>query len=481
MNAAQQELLRALPSVDELLASDAAREVLARFSREQTVELVRAAIGEVRAGVLAGSVSEVNEATVNAALERAAGALETPSLRRVVNATGVVLHTNLGRSPLAETAACAAAEVARGYSTLEYNTETLSRGSRNGHCEHLICALTGAEAAVAVNNNAAAVMLVLAEFARGRAAVVSRGELVEIGGSFRIPDIMDASQARMVEVGTTNKTHYADYERALAPDVTMLLKVHPSNYRTVGFTEAVGVGALRALADKETERRAACGGDPVLVYEDLGSGSLVALDGFGEFGEPTVRESLAAGAHLVSFSGDKLLGGPQAGIIVGARSLIERLKKNPLMRAVRLDKMTLAALEATLRLYLNPARTCAEIPALRMLSESAETLRERAETLAASLKDALPKSVRVEVRQETSLPGGGALPLCELETFAVSVAFPEGGAQACERFLVQRDIPVICRCKNDALLFDVRTLLAGDAEEAVAALSAYCASASVEE
>ena len=267
----------------------------------------------------------------------------------MINATGIVVHTNLGRSPLADEAVSAVSDVARGYSTLEYDTDAMARGSRHDHVERLICTLTGAEAALAVNNNAAAVMMVLHEFARGHEAVVSRGELVEIGGSFRVPDIMELSQARMVEVGTTNKTHAVDYERAIGADTSMLLKVHPSNYRVVGFAESVSARDLRPLADAENARRTASGepgAGELLVYEDQGSGAFLNLDAFGAYAEPTVAESLQAGCDLVSFSGDKLLGGPQAGIIVGAKRFIDRLKKNPYARAMRLDKMTLAALEA---------------------------------------------------------------------------------------------------------------------------------------
>ena len=353
----------------------------------------------------------------------------------------------------------------------------MARGSRHAHCEKLICALTGAEAAIAVNNNAAAVMMVLSEFASGHRAVVSRGELVEIGGSFRIPDIMALSGADMVEIGTTNKTHARDYVRAIDDDTAMLLKVHPSNYRLIGFTENVAIDELRDIADETLADRAArdVRGD-LLVYEDQGSGAFAALPFFGGYGEPTVAESLKQGADLVSFSGDKLLGGPQAGIIVGSKRHIDRLKANPLARVLRLDKMTIAALEATLRLYLDEERARREVPTLRMLSETADDLRPRAERLAAALRSALdPQDAAVDVVDEVSRAGGGALPMCDIPTCVVRVAFIRGDAQECERRLVcERDVPVIGRIKKDALLLDARTILDEDEEaEIVRALTEY--------
>lgn len=378
---------------------------------------------------------------------------------------------------MARSAVDAAADAAGRYSTLEYDTAAMARGSRHAHCEKLICALTGAEAAIAVNNNAAAVMMVLSEFASGHRAVVSRGELVEIGGSFRIPDIMALSGADMVEIGTTNKTHARDYVRAIDDDTAMLLKVHPSNYRLIGFTENVAIDELRDIADETLADRAArdVRGD-LLVYEDQGSGAFAALPFFGGYGEPTVAESLKQGADLVSFSGDKLLGGPQAGIIVGSKRHIDRLKANPLARVLRLDKMTIAALEATLRLYLDEERARREVPTLRMLSETADDLRPRAERLAAALRSALdPQDAAVDVVDEVSRAGGGALPMCDIPTCVVRVAFIRGDAQECERRLVcERDVPVIGRIKKDALLLDARTILDEDEEaEIVRALTEY--------
>lgn len=477
-NPSRTDLLRALPQVEEMLQLPEVDALLSLVPRGVLADCVREAIDERRQAVLAGACDETDVHALADAVRARAMAAARPSLRRVINATGIVVHTNLGRSPLADEAVRAVEDVARGYSTLEYDTEAMARGSRHDHVERLVCTLTGAEAALAVNNNAAAVMMVLHEFARGHEAVVSRGELVEIGGSFRIPDIMELSQARMVEVGTTNKTHAVDYERAIGADTSMVLKVHPSNYRVVGFTEGVAAGDLRALADAENARRAAAGepgAGELLVYEDQGSGAFLNLEAFGAYAEPTVAESLQAGCDLVSFSGDKLLGGPQAGIIVGAKRFIDRLKKNPYARAMRLDKMTLAALEATLRLYLDPAAALARIPSLRMLSESGEAVRERAEQLAAAVEAALPAgAARVGVVPETARAGGGALPLCDIESHAVRIEFLRGDAQGCETFLVsRRDVPVVGRIKHDAVLLDARTVAEDELAEAAEAVRAY--------
>lgn len=470
-------LLRALPQVEEVLRSVQIRALEALLPRQVLTTCVRATIDDTRSRILAGTCTDVDMRRI---IEDACGRAQAhvqPSLRRVINATGVIVHTNLGRSPLADEALQAVQEAVRGYSTLEYNTQNLARGSRHDHVENLLRTLTGAEAAIAVNNNAAAVVMVLAEFAKGREAIVSRGELVEIGGSFRIPEIMAFSNAHMVEVGATNKTHAFDYERAITPATAMLLKVHPSNYRVVGFSESVDMRELRRMADCENERRHAQGiEDEVLVYEDQGSGAFINLTCFGDYAEATVAESLQGGCDLVSFSGDKLLGGPQAGIIVGAKHHIDRLKKNPLTRAMRLDKMTLAALEATLRLYLNPERALASIPTLRMLSESEDTVRERAENLVTTLQAAVPSDcVSLSVVPETARAGGGALPLCDIATYAASISFVQGNAQDCERFLVsKRAVPIVGRIKKENVLLDARTITDDELPEIAAALRAYC-------
>lgn len=471
--------LRSLPQVEEVL-HDASLEALTEsVPRDLVCDAVRTSIDEARQTILAGSDADTSIPSIVRATRMRLLALNRPSLRRVVNASGVIIHTNLGRSVLAPAAVQAVNEVASGYSTLEYDTDAMARGSRHSHCEQLICTLTGAEAAIAVNNNAAAVMMVLSEFAAGHEAIVSRGELVEIGGSFRIPDIMAQSHATMVEVGATNKTHLSDYVRAVTPDTAMVLKVHPSNYRLIGFTESVAISELRSLADDENAAREQAGGtsgDKLLVYEDQGSGAFMRLTCFGDYAEPTVSESLQAGADLVSFSGDKLLGGPQAGIIVGAKPLIARLKKNPLARALRLDKMTLAALEATLRLYLNPENARREVPTLRMLTETADEVRVRTKKLASMLKKALPADAcEVSIVEEISRAGGGALPMCDIPTYCVQVKFLRGDALSCDRHLVsERLVPVVGRLKKDMLLFDGRTVLdKGEMQEIVCACTEY--------
>ena len=471
--------LRSLPQVEEVL-HDASLEALTEsVPRDLVCDAVRASIDEARQAILAGNDADTSTPSIVRVARMRLLALNRPSLRRVVNASGVIIHTNLGRSVLAPAAVQAVNEVASGYSTLEYDTGAMARGSRHSHCEQLICTLTGAEAAIAVNNNAAAVMMVLSEFAAGHEAIVSRGELVEIGGSFRIPDIMAQSHATMVEVGATNKTHLSDYMRAVTPDTAMVLKVHPSNYRLIGFTESVAISELRALADEENAAREQAGetnGGKLLVYEDQGSGAFMRLTCFGDYAEPTVAESLHAGADLVSFSGDKLLGGPQAGIIVGSKPLIARLKKNPLARALRLDKMTLAALEATLRLYLNPENARREVPTLRMLTETADEVRVRTKKLASMLKKALPADAcEVSIVEEISRAGGGALPMCDIPTYCVQVKFLRGNALSCDRHLVsERLVPVVGRLKKDMLLFDGRTVLdEGEMQEIVRACAEY--------
>ncbi|MBO4512869.1 MAG: L-seryl-tRNA(Sec) selenium transferase [Victivallales bacterium] len=469
----QINLLQQLPAVEEVLQHNALS-AIANIPRDVVVDAVRGQIDSLRQSILAGGTPGVDVATVAQAAAARAAALHQPSLRRVINASGVIIHTNLGRSVLAPEAVEAVNQAITGYSTLEYSTERMERGSRHEHCETLICALTGAEAGIAVNNNAAAVMMVLSTFAADHEAIVSRGEQIEIGGSFRIPDIMQQSHARMIEVGTTNKTHPTDYENALSEDTAMVLKVHPSNYRMTGFTESVSIAQLRQIADARKQET----GQDILVYEDQGSGAFLRFDVFGTYAEPTVDESLAAGADLVSFSGDKLLGGPQAGIIVGRKDLIERLKKSPLARVLRLDKMTLAALEATLRLYLQPELAVQSIPTARMLTEDANTVKQRAEQLHAAVAAKVPENLAsLSLVEEISRAGGGALPMCDIATYALEVQFKQGSAQSCEEFLVQQcPIPIVARISQDKLLFDARTLLHEDELTAIASgLAAYFA------
>jgi L-seryl-tRNA(Ser) seleniumtransferase len=372
--------LRDLPSVDEL----ARNERLAGEPPALVVSAARAVLARAREEIAAGH--EPGDLPARTLAELAGS--RAPRLRRALNATGVIVHTNLGRAPLPEAALARALEVGRGYSNLEYDLAEGGRGSRQDHVVGILRRLTGAEAALVVNNNAAAVMLALAALAEGREVLVSRGELIEIGDGFRIPDVLARSGARLREVGTTNRTRAVDYERAIGPETAVLLRVHQSNFRVVGFTEQPTVEQLAAVAARA--------GLPLV--DDLGSGVLVHLEG-----EPSAKESLAAGADLVCFSGDKLLGGPQAGLVVGRGELVERLRRHPLQRALRADKLTLAALEGTLGLYLEPERALLEVPVLRMLDEPAETVRARAERLAAA--------VGGEVEETVARVGGGALPL----------------------------------------------------------------------
>jgi L-seryl-tRNA(Ser) seleniumtransferase len=424
--------LRDLPSVDELLRD----ERLASEPRELVVAAARSVLDGVRGEIRAGAEPAP---IVDLVLAELAGA-RRPSLRRVLNATGVLVHTNLGRAPLADAALARVAEVGAGYSNLEYSLERGDRGSRQDHLGGLLQRLTGAEAALVVNNNAAAVLLALAALAEGREVVVSRGELIEIGDGFRIPDVLARSGARLVEVGTTNRTRATDYEQAVGPDTALLLRVHQSNFRVVGFSERPRLDELAAVARAHE----------LPLVDDLGSGALVRV---GD--EPTPAESLRAGAHLVCFSGDKLLGGPQAGVVVGRADLVERLRRHPLQRALRADKLTLAALEGTLQLALDPGARDA-IPVLRMLHEPVERVRARAERLA--------ELVGGEVEETVARVGGGALPLAELPSAACAVE--EGLAEP----LRLGEPPVVALVRDGRTLLDCRTLTDAEVDEVAAAV-----------
>ena len=441
--------LRAIPSVNELLAEWPVVKAAGETCDAVVHAAVTAEIDEERAAIRAGAASR-SKRELASAIEWRAHRSALPSLRPAVNATGVVIHTNLGRAPLAESAAKAVAEVARGYSTLEYSVDTCSRGSRKEHAAQLIRSLTGAEDALVVNNNAAAVLLVLATHAAGKEVIVSRGELVEIGGSFRIPDVMAASGAKLVEVGATNRTHLRDYENAVSPETAALLKVHTSNYRIVGFTKEVSLAELAELGARLE----------LPVIEDLGSGNLTDFAACGLPGEPTVQQAVAEGADVVTFSGDKVLGGPQAGIIVGKAKYVAAIRKNPLNRAMRIDKMTLAALEATLRLYRDPERARAVIPTLAMITASPEALAKKARKLAGLLRKALAGRYAVSAIPGASRVGGGAYPERDLPTTLVALR-PLTGApspDALRQRLLAADPPLVARTQDDALLLDPRTL-----------------------
>ncbi|PYM57635.1 MAG: L-seryl-tRNA(Sec) selenium transferase [Candidatus Rokuibacteriota bacterium] len=457
--------MRTLPSVDEVLR---ALDSETGLPRPRLVGAVRAVLAEGRQAVLAAPTAEALDAVpldagaLLAAVRARLDLARAWHLDRVINATGVVLHTNLGRAPLGPAALARLQVVGAGYSNLELDVPTKERGSRYAHVDELLCRLSGAEASLVVNNNAAAVLLALESLARGREVVVSRGELIEIGGAFRIPDIMRHSGARLVEVGTTNRTRLGDYEAALGPDTALLLKVHPSNYRVLGFTEAVGTAALSALGRAR--------GIPVM--EDLGSGCFVDLRRFGLAPEPTVPETVAAGPDLVTFSGDKLLGGPQAGLVVGRRPVVERLRKNPLSRALRIDKLTLAALEATLRAYEDPAGALAEIPTLRMLAEPATAVRRRAQKVLRRVPGPVRTALGLTVVGGRSQVGGGALPLVELPTAALALGTPAHPAEELDRRLRAGRPPVIGRVAEGRLLLDCRTVAEGEAALLAAAIAA---------
>lgn len=465
MSSDQQQLLRSLPKVDKVLArADVAALGLPRWA---IVGAVRDAIEARRQAIVAGTWQTASSTGAASAIEigadeiarRAAEAVR-PSLRRVINATGVVLHTNLGRAPWAPEAIARVAEVARGYSNLEYDLDDRRRGSRHGHPVELLRALTGAEDAVVVNNCAGAVMLGLASLARGRSVVVSRGELIEIGGSFRVPEVMELSGARLVEVGTTNKTHARDYRAAVDDDTALLLKVHRSNFDVVGFTAEVSLAELVDLGREV--------GVPTMI--DLGSGALLdrALMARAHMPpEPTVAEVVATGVDLAAFSGDKLLGGPQAGILVGRADAVERARTHPLMRALRPDKTCMAALEATLAVYRD-GRHARDLPAVAMLTTDRAELRRRAERLVEALGDRPADHwLAVAVENVDSAVGGGAMPSAALPSVCVALeprdpSQPGCSANAIDRKLRAREVPIIARIADGRVLLDVRTLSVGD-------------------
>ncbi|GBE58238.1 L-seryl-tRNA(Sec) selenium transferase [bacterium BMS3Abin01] len=450
ISASQTGMLRALPSVEEVLESPELTTALAEYGRRLVTDASRAVIERRRESILAGDPVDEDSLAAGllaAAAAEEAGRIQSPSLRPLINATGVVVHTNLGRSVLAAEAMRAVEAVSVSYSNLEYDLDAGRRGSRHDHITEIIVELTGAEEALVVNNNAAAVLLALATFAAGREVIVSRGELIEIGGSFRIPDIMTSSTAKLVEVGTTNKTKLADYQGAIGPGTAMLLHVHASNYQVVGFTAEVAVDELAALGHEHG----------LVVTHDLGSGVLTDIPAFA--GEPSVSDSLDAGVDVVTFSGDKLLGGPQAGVVVGKAEFISRMKAHPMARAMRVDKMTLAALQATLALYLRPEEALNKIPTLRMLSENEKTLKARAGELVAGVGVAVGEAGTVQLEQAASKVGGGALPLLELDSWVCAVNPATISVDELAARLRQTDPPVIGRIQKDTLLLDARTVL----------------------
>jgi len=438
-----------LPQIEYLLTQPSIDEVVRRFSRLETVDALRKVVGKLRNELLADNDAELPDFS---SLEFAAGVADTiedvraPSMKSVVNATGILIHTNLGRAPMAPEAVEAMQLAAAAPSNLEFDLKRGTRGSRHDHVEALICELTGAEAAVVVNNCAAAVLLSLMATSAGRTVVASRGELIEIGGSFRLPDVIVQSGATLREVGATNKTRLSDYEAAIDDNTAVLLKSHTSNFKIVGFTSSPDRRDLAQLAKDQN----------VILMEDLGSGVLIDLSPYGLVDEPVVCDILKAGVDLVMFSGDKLLGGPQAGIIAGRGDIIATLKSHPLMRAVRIDKLSLAGLEATLRLYRAPSDPISKIPVLQMLSEPIESVQKRAEDLADNLKGLGVKAITVQ--ESVAFVGGGTLPEQDLESFAVSLCLPDLSSDALTALLRESETPVIGRIEREHVLLDMRTV-----------------------
>lgn len=467
----RQKLYRKIPKVDDFLERRVVLQALSRHPRWAVLESVREVLESRRAEISRldrpeedGSLPAGGE-VLEESFSRALASRLSHRLRPLINATGIIVHTNLGRSVLPSAAMERSAAVGKGYSNLEYDLESGSRGSRQDHLADLLCRLTGAEAALAVNNNAAAVMLALGTLAAGAEVIVSRGQLVEIGGSFRIPDVMKKSGAILREVGTTNKTHLEDYREAVGPETALLLKVHTSNFRVVGFTSSVGTADLAGLGREK--------GLPVM--EDLGSGCLVDLAPFGLLGEPTVQSVVREGADIVTFSGDKLLGGPQAGLIVGRRDLLKKILRNPVHRAVRLDKFTIAALEATLRLYLEGERVFETIPTLRMITEPLAKVRQRARRLYRRLGEESRHLLKASVVVSRSQVGGGSLPLQEIPSAALALGGPDHSATRLESAFRALPVPVIGRIQDGRLLFDMRTVDDGEVTDLAAAIEAVIA------
>ena len=445
-------LFAKIPSVDRLLTTKTMEEILATYPRILVLKAVNRILNDLRTKIKKGAIadggSELSLESITSQVVRKLDVISRPSLRPVINATGIVVHTNLGRSILADRALKRFKEIGGGYSNLEYDLDKGKRGSRYVHVEEILKELTSAEAAMVVNNNAAAVLISLETMAKGGEVIVSRGQLVEIGGSFRIPDVMRKSGAKMVEVGTTNKTHLRDYEEVIGPETALLLKVHKSNYSIVGFSEDVPLSDLVKLGRRY--------GIPVM--EDLGSGCFIDFSKYGVIKEPPVQEVLAQGVDLVTFSGDKLLGGPQNGIILGRKSIIDAIKKNPLNRAMRIDKLTLLALEETLRIYRDESLAVKAIPTLRMICEPYKSVEKKAERLVKMIGKLGTKNFSFELVDGNSRPGGGALPLSELPSRLLSLVPGKMTSHSMEVWLRNYNPPIISRVENERVLLDVRTI-----------------------
>ncbi len=445
------ELLRQLPSIDDVLKENRTLAWLETYPKTLVLEAIRTAVEKQRKAIIQSTGKGAKAPSLSAILndtEVILHELSEPSLRPVINATGVVVHTNLGRSILSEKALQRIAEISRSYSNLEYDIPAGERGKRHVHIESILTRLTGAEAATAVNNNAAAVLLCLNTLARGREVIVSRGELVEIGGSFRVPDVMERSGAVLREVGTTNKTHLKDYEKAISDQTSLILKVHTSNYKIVGFTKEVSPEELSRLGKKHN----------VPVMWDLGSGSFIDLSTYGAGSEPTVQEAVDSGVDVLTFSGDKLLGGPQAGLILGRKSYLDPIRSNPLARALRIDKLTLAALDATLAQYLDKDKALREIPTLWMLTQPLSEIERKALLLKKGLQDIHDEELSVLIQDDRSQSGGGALPTGNFPTKTVCIRHTRMSANRLESSLRLGRPHIIARIKEGMVVFDPRTL-----------------------
>ncbi len=444
------QLYRNIPKVDVLLEMEIIQLLIEQYGRETVMEAIREEMEALRAFIGACEEEEKIVRQIQdlpQQIVRHVERLHTPNMRMVINGTGTILHTNLGRAPISQEHVSKLADIVTGYSNLEYNLEAGKRGERYSHFEKLLCKLTGAEAAMAVNNNAAAVMLILSSMAKSGEVIVSRGELVEIGGKFRIPDVMEQSGASLVEVGTTNKTHYSDYEEAITENTKALLKVHTSNYRIVGFTDTVTIDDLVPLA-KEHD---------LPIIEDLGSGVLIDLSKYGLTYEPTVQDSIRKGADVVCFSGDKLLGGPQAGIIIGKKKYIDQMKKNQLTRALRIDKFTATVLELVLQEYLSEEKAIQNIPVLRMITETEEEVAHRAQNLKRMLRRA-GLAAEFGLEKCESQIGGGSLPLERIPSMAVTIKPEKMSVPQLEEKMRHLEVPIIPRTANDTIYLDVRTI-----------------------
>ncbi len=442
------DIRRLLPKMDKVLSWPEISSLEAEYGYKPLRDAVRSSIELLRNELARDINTDISTERISQIIFQTLASEADPSLIHVINGTGVVIHTNLGRSPLPAAAETAIRNIACCYSNLEYDLETGGRGERYSHVEALICRLTGAEAAIVVNNNASAVMLALSTLAKGREVIVSRGELVEIGGSFRIPEVMEQSGAILAEVGTTNRTHPADYRNAINEQTALLLKVHTSNFAIVGFTSETTVSELSAIGHEK--------GLPVMM--DAGSGCLVDLSRYGIPGEETIQQQMKNGADIVTFSGDKLLGGPQAGLIAGRKDIIGQIRKNPLLRAMRIDKLTLAALEATLRLYRDERQAMKEIPTLVMLTAEIGMLRQKAARFLRLLKKQLPEEVSVTTEDGTSSPGGGSFPLIQLPTRLLAIRIPGYSASGIDEALRSTSPPVLGRVYKDTFFLDVRTV-----------------------